>query len=158
MLTVIRLENMESPAFEQVCKWSYDWWGAKDDMKPEHMRYLMAHSVNTERLPQTFVALQNGTPVGMYQISMVDDLRGRPDIYPWLANVYVDEACRGLGICKELMLTVAENARKAGIGTLYLYTHHVGLYEKYGWEFVEAVETFKEDSPMERLYRLQIGE
>ncbi|MBZ4668843.1 MAG: hypothetical protein JG775_1995, partial [Defluviitaleaceae bacterium] len=30
------------------------------------------------------------------------------------------------------------------------------LYEKFGWKFVEEVKTFKKDSPIERLYRLEI--
>ena len=92
----------------------------------------------------------------MYQLSMTDDLFGRPDIYPWLINVFVDEAFRGRHICKELMLTVPQNAKKAGIDELFLYTSHNGLYEKYGWEFIETVKTFDEKSPEERLYKLKI--
>lgn len=54
------------------------------------------------------------------------------------------------------MNTVNENAKKANLQELYLYTKHVGLYEKFGWKFVEEVKTFKKDSPIERLYRLEI--
>lgn len=54
------------------------------------------------------------------------------------------------------MNTVNENAKKANLTELYLYTKHIGLYEKFGWEFIEEVKTFKEDSPIERLYRLEI--
>jgi len=111
--------------------------------------------LNTTRLPQTFAALDNGKPVGMYQLSMSDDLAGRPDIYPWLINVYVDEACRGKNICRFMMETVKENAAKAGLTELYLYTHHVGLYEKFGWRFIEYVDTFK-GGEKERLYKMDI--
>ena len=51
---------------------------------------------------------------------------------------------------------IVENAKAAGLTELYLYTHHLGLYEKFGWEFVEEVKTFKEESPIERLYKLTI--
>ena len=59
-------------------------------------------------------------------------------------------------ICKDLMLTVPQNAENAGIDELFLYTSHNGLYEKYGWEFMETVKTFDENSPKERLYKLKI--
>ncbi len=54
------------------------------------------------------------------------------------------------------MNTVKENAKNANLTELFLYTKHIGLYEKFGWEFVEKVKTFKDDSPIERLYRLEI--
>ena len=92
----------------------------------------------------------------MYQLSMCEDLNSRPDIYPWLINVYVDEKFRGNNVCRNLMETVYENAKKANLDELYLYTKHVGLYEKFGWDFVEEVKTFRNESPIERLYNLKI--
>jgi len=38
----------------------------------------------------------------------------------------------------------------------YLYTSHLGLYEKYGWKFVEELKTFKENANIERLYKLNL--
>lgn len=68
--------------------------------KIEEVKCYLKHSLcKDNRLPQTFIALINDEPVGMYQISMSDDLvESRPDIYPWLVNVYVDEKRRGNGI------------------------------------------------------------
>ena len=62
----------------------------------------------------------------------------------------------GRGICAALLRTVPENARAAGLCELYLYTVHAGLYEKFGWTFLEQVDTFRPDSPKQRLYRLQL--
>ena len=87
---------------------------------------------------------------------MCDDLSSRPDIYPWLINVYVDEKYRNEGVCRFLMETVKEKAKDIGLTELYLYTKHIGLYEKFGWEFKEEVRTFNADSPIERLYKLKI--
>lgn len=72
-------------------------------------------------------------------------------------NVYVDKKFRGHDVCGNLMASVPANAKKAGISELYLYTKHIGLYEKFGWEYVEEVRTFKDDSPIERLYRLDVN-
>ena len=155
-LKIIRLEDSKNEIFEKVVDWNYNWWGRPCGKSIEEVRCTMEHSVNTERLPQTFVALLDGVPCGMYQLSMSDDLKGRPDIYPWLINVYVDEKFRGRDICRKLMETVKEKSKNAGLTELYLYTHHVGLYEKFGWEFAEDVKTFNEDSPIERLYKMKI--
>ena len=70
--------------------------------------------------------------------------------------MFVDEKYRGRGIFKVLMNTVCENAKKLNINELYLYTSHLDLYEKFGWEYIEDVKTFRDDSPIERLYRLKI--
>jgi len=154
-MELIRLEANSGPVFQRVLQWSYDWWGKDCQGGIEEVMSTIGHSVNTDRLPQTFVAMDEGVPVGMYQLSMSDDLKGRPDIYPWLINVYVDEKHRGRNICRFMMETVKENARKAGISRLYLYTHHVGLYEKFGWSFLEFVDTFK-GGEKERLYVLDV--
>ena len=155
-MEIIRLEEDDNLIFEQICEWYYNWLGIKNGESFEEVKCTFLHSLNKDRLPQTYVALIDGMPVGMYQIAMFDDLNSRPDIYPWLINVYVDEKFRGQNVCKLLMKTVNENAKKMNLKELYLYTKHVGLYEKFGWKFVEEVKTFKIDSPQERLYKLDI--
>ncbi|MFY3790176.1 GNAT family N-acetyltransferase [Ureibacillus sp. MALMAid1270] len=155
-MKIIRLEDDQNFIFEKICEWNYHWWGIRNGMSYEELRCNLQHSLNTVRLPQTYVALIGEEPAGMYQLSMSEDLNSRPDLYPWLINVYVDEKIRGKNVCRELMNTVNENAKKANLNELFLYTKHVGLYEKFGWEFVEEVKTFREESPIERLYRLEI--
>ena len=156
-MEIVKWLSAEGEVFRTICDWNAAWWGHKTSGR-EEVECFMSHSLCDNRLPQTFVALESGVPVGMYQFLMSDDLAGRPDIYPWLANVYVDVSRRGEGIGRRLMESVRENAVKAGLTELYLYTHHVGLYEKFGWEFAEEVSTFDPDSPKERLYRLTITE
>ena len=156
-MKIIRLESSNNYIFEKVCEWNYNWWGVRDNKSIEEVKENLRHSLcKNNKMPQTFVALLDDIPVGMYQISMSDDLESRPDIYPWLINVYVDEKYRGNNIGRELLNTVKENAKKIGLTELYLYTKHNGLYEKFGWQFVEEVKTFRKESPIERLYRLKI--
>ena len=156
MIEVTRLEDSNNEIFDKICEWNYNWWGIRNNKSYEEVRCNLEHSLCKNRLPQTFVVLIDNEPVGMYQFSMSEDLESRPDIYPWLINVYVDEKFRGKNLCRVLMNTVVRNAKKINLTELYLYTKHVGLYEKFGWEFVEEVKTFKDDSPIERLYRLEI--
>lgn len=155
-LKIIKLIQPDNEIFKRVCEWYYEWLGKSHGESYDEVIYTMEHSINTVRLPQTFVALVDGSPAGMYQLAIADDLTGRPDVYPWLINVYVCEGFRGRGVCRALMESVAENAAAAGMDELYLYTKHVGLYEKFGWEYVENVLTFDDASPVERLYRLNL--
>lgn len=155
-MEIIKLENSNNDIFDKICEWNYNWWGIRNNDSFEAVKCYLEHSLCKDRLPQTYVALIDNQPVGMYQISMSDDLETRPDIYPWLVNVYVDENFRGKGICKEMMNTVSENAKKMNLTELFLYTKHIGLYEKFGWKFIEEVKTFRNDSPIERLYKLKI--
>ena len=156
-MEIIRLEDENSPYFESIYDWNYAWWGVRDGIIPAEVRCTLAHSLNRgDRLPQTFVAVEDGQALGMYQLSMIDDLYCRPDLYPWLIDVYVAEPFRGRGVGRALLATVPENARNAGLTELYLYTTHAGLYEKFGWTYVGEVDTFRADSPRERLYRLAL--
>ena len=90
-MKIIRLENSNNKIFDKICEWNYNWWGIRNHESFEEVKCGLEHSLNTDRLPQTFVALIDNEPVGMYQLSMCEDLNSRPDIYPWLINVYVDE-------------------------------------------------------------------
>ena len=155
-MEIIKLEESNNLFFDKICDWYYNWLGIKNNESIEEIKCTFEHSLCKNKLPQTFVALIDGEPAGMYQLSMSDDLNRRPDLYPWLINVYVDEKFRGRNVARELMNTVKENAKKLGLTELYLYTKHIGLYEKFGWKFIEEVKTFKDDSPVERLYKLEI--
>ena len=90
----------------------------------------------------------------MYQF-LYCDLEVRPDIYPWLANVYIEKERRGRGLGRKLLESVRDSAaRNTDFEYLYLFTAHNGLYEKYGWEFVSEIDTFEEKDRIQRLYRL----
>lgn len=155
-MEIIKLTSSNNKIFDKICMLYYNFYGVRSNESLEEVKLMFEHSINEEKLPQTFVALIDGEAVGMYQISVFDDLKSRPDIYPWLINVYVAEEYRGRNVFRELMNTVNENAKKIGIRELYLYTKYNNLYEKFGWQYIEDVKTFKDDSPVERLYKLNI--
>ena len=142
---------------EIMTDWMYSWWGAREGRSREEVRVFMAHCRQKDRLPQTYGLYLGDEPAGLYQFTY-GDLFSRPDIYPWLANVFVAEKYRGRGFSRFLLATVKETAA-AHLETdeLFLYTEHQGLYEKYGWEFAEEVDSFAEPR-LQRLYRLKIRE
>lgn len=138
-----------------MINWSYNWWGVEDELSREWVACFMEHTFLKDRLPKTFGIFQNGKIMAMFQF-INEDLSVRPDIYPWLANVYVAEECRGQGVGRELLSHIAEMAhRHVPYDEMFLYTTHVGLYEKYGWEYVGDIDTFKKPR-VQRLYKLKI--
>ena len=92
----------------------------------------------------------------MFQF-IYEDLEVSPDIYPWLANLYVDEEYRNKGIARILLKKVNEIAKTSGdFDNLYLFTKHNGLYEKFGWEYICELDTYIENPRLQRLYKLEI--
>lgn len=155
-IKIIKLMNSDCEEFNTICDWMYEWWGKKDNWSLEKVREYMKNSMCSEHIPQTFIATIENELVGMYQISM-NDLDVRPDIYPWLINVYVLPKYRGLGICRKIVESSILQAEKLKLDQLFLYTKHIGLYEKFGFKFISEIKTFKDDSMIERLYKIDLN-
>jgi len=70
------------------------------------------------------------------------DLDERPDLTPWLADVFVEPSARGRGhASRRLISAVEQEARAASIPTLWLYTIAAErIYARAGWQTVETVQ------------------
>ena len=145
------------PLVDTITGWMYQWWGQQEGYTREAVRQYMLHSCQQDRLPRTYGLFLGDALIGMYQLRL-DDLFVRPEVYPWLANVYLDPAFRGRGYGRILLSSVKENAKQLSVFTeLFLYTTHTALYEKYGWAFVEEIDTHLEGARIQRLYRLSLA-
>ena len=151
------LTDPQSGYVGEICQWLMDWWGREEHFSEEKMHSYVCNSLCAGRIPQTHLLLLGGDAVGMYQLSMAD-LEVRPDIYPWLINVFVKEEYRGRGYLKLLVDSAIKEAEKLGLRELYLFTKYAGLYERYGWSLVETFRTFLTEDDVQRLYRLEISE
>ena len=156
-LEVRKLVNVDNETLDKLTEQMYNWWGKRDGYSLEAVKCFMKHSMEENRLPQTYGLFLDNKIIGMYQFTY-DDLSVRPDIYPWLANVYIDEKYRGKGYGRKLLESLFDNAKEnINFGEIFLYTKHIGLYEKFGWTFIEEVDTFKKEQRIERLYKLDLG-
>ena len=91
-------------------------------------------------IPQTFVLLADGKPVGTSSL-VADDLKERPDLTPWLASVYVVPEERRKGYVIPLIQVIERSAVVAAVSTLWLHTEHAKrIYAKSGWQEVEVVQ------------------
>lgn len=72
-------------------------------------------------------------------------------LYPWLGFFYTFPAYRGHRYGGQLLEYGAQEAKKQGHKQVYLATDHEGLYEKYGFTYLEnRVDIHGEDS---RIYK-----
>ncbi|WP_312071160.1 GNAT family N-acetyltransferase [Anaerotignum propionicum] len=152
---VLQLEKEHTVYIARICSWFYHWWGEQEGFSMDKMEAYVLHSLCEDRIPQTYILLADEELVGVYQLSVMD-LDVRPDIYPWLINVYIDKPYRGKGYLNLLMQSAKENCRRLGIKEIFLYTTHEGLYEKYGLRFKEEFDTFIEGNEIQRLYSWNI--
>lgn len=153
-LELKQLTNIDDYTLNIITTWMYNWWGNRDGYSFDGVKCFMKHSLLDNRLPQTYGLFLDGNIIGMFQFTY-EDLGVRPDIYPWLANVYIDEKYRKMGYARKMLESIKNIAQKnTDFEELFLYTKHIGLYEKFGWEFISEIDTYKEESRIERLYKL----
>ena len=143
----IRIEKMTNPTKEILdltTNWMFNWWGNEDNYSYSDVFTYMANSFNKKKLPQTYLMFLDDKIIGMYQITY-RDLFIRPDIYPWVANIYIDKNYRKQGYGKLLIKSIKEKTK------LFLYSKRNNLYEKYGWKYVEIL-----DDNGNKLYELDL--
>lgn len=135
----MRIENLaDHPEYvEVVARWQWDEWGTDPtDSLAARIIDLRAQT-DPERVPTTYIALDDGG-VALGSASLVeDDMRTHPELSPCLASVYVAPAARGRGVASALVRRVVAQTATTGVARLYLYTPDAqGLYAKLGWRVV----------------------
>ncbi len=116
----------------------------------------LARSLGTDPVPSTWVLVAGRAVIG--SVSLIEhDLDNRPELTPWLANLWVERAWRGHGLGKQLVLHACEQGYQRGLQRLYLYTpEHAAFYLALGWEML-AVST-RNGVPITLMsYRLRVS-
>ena len=72
------------------------------------------------------------------------------DLTPWVGFVYTFPEHRGHRYAGLLFDEVERLAKERQITEVYLSTNHIGLYEKYGWEFFGMMDDM--DGEPSRVY------
>ena len=96
-----------------------------------------------------FAAVADGRIVGMATIAKTD-YYPLPEIYPWVSTIFVSEAYRGRRISEALIDCANQYARRLGFARTYIPTAHIGLYEKYGYQYVRDIVNY--GNGVDRLY------
>ncbi len=68
-------------------------------------------------------------------------------LYPWIGFVFTFPEYRGHRYAGRLIERCEEIAREHNVKNIYICTDHIGLYEKYGFSYLEnRVDIYGEDS------------
>ena len=86
-------------------------------------------------------------------LAKLDDVQPT-DLTPWIGFVYTYPEYRGKRLAGELLTFAEKLAKQDGATDVYISTNHIGLYEKYGYEFfTEAKDVEGENT---RVYKKTI--
>lgn len=133
---------------QNVIGWLYNQWGHNYEYGKKVWTKRVNNRLNKEKIPTTFIAIENNTPVATASI-IEYDMDTRKDLTPWMADVYVDPNWRGQEIATKLIKRILKEAKEIGVSKLYLYTREAeGLYKKLGWKGIERIDYYGDNVPI----------
>ena len=139
----MQIENIKHhlDAIDTLSKAQFELWGpltGRNTLK--EYRELLHFAAESESLPTTLVAVENTTVLGSVNV-LENDLPLRPDIAPWLAQLFVFPNFRRRGAGALLIEGAIAETRKLNRSILYLYTSGTlpSYYEKLGWSRIEEI-------------------
>ncbi len=120
-----------------LAKINYEEWAQfRKNGSVEEMVGRYAETINKNKIPITFVALNHDNALLGF-VSLIDnDLSSKPLLTPWLAALYVFPQYRKKGIASELIKVLIQRAEDLGFANVYLYTSNddrTTFYEKNGF-------------------------
>jgi predicted N-acetyltransferase YhbS len=88
-------------------------------------------------IPLTFVAVSDGELLG--SASLVEhEMDNRPELFPWLAGVFVTPERRRQGVGAALVRHIMDEATSVHVSKLYVYTvDSTAFYANLGWSLLE---------------------
>lgn len=124
-----------------LASWLHSEWGhlspqvAFDDLVAR-----LEKQATPNKIPQTFVALEDETPVGTASL-IENDMSTQKELSPWLASVYVVPEFRNRGIGSKLVRVAIQEAKHLGTSRLYLLTpDKIKFYSNLGWRILRCAE------------------
>jgi len=106
----------------------------------EHMADLVRNWKFTD-WETMFVAKSDGKIIGMTSV-MKEDYYPMPELIPWISGVFVSEDYRGLRVSGKLIDYANEYLRGLGFKQSYIPSEHVGLYERYGYHYINDIVNY----------------
>ena len=100
--------------------------------------------------------LTDGDKLVSYLTFARNDCISDDSMYPWIGFVFTFPEYRGHRYAGRLIERCGEIARERSVKNIYICTDHIGLYEKYGYSYLEnRADIYGEDS---RIYVKNIEE
>jgi N-acetylglutamate synthase-like GNAT family acetyltransferase len=123
-----------------IARWQFELWGCLtgSDTLSGYVQ-LLASATKSDALPRVMLAEEDGNLLGSVNL-VVCDCSVRPDLTPWLAQLFIAPEHRKLGAGATLVRAAQDSARDLGFQTLYLFTSGTlpNYYRSLGWWEMET--------------------
>ena len=106
--------------------------------------HFLAQLLREDRFPSVLGAdgklflMTDGTELVSFATLTHQDCVADETLYPWIGFVFTAPAYRGHRYSGKLLDHICMVAGEMGYRRVYLATDHVGLYEKYGFSYLES--------------------
>lgn len=120
-----------------LAKWHHDEWsylnpGGSVEKRIEKMRTYLGENL----IPTMLIAIEGDEVLGSAAL-IASDMDTKPELSPWLANVYVRADKRGLGVGAKLVKSIMDLAKQNRLPRIYLFTpDQEKFYAKMGWKIL----------------------
>lgn len=127
----------------QLARWHHAEWGyLNPDKTLADYTASMNDYLDAQAIPTMLIAVANGELLGSSSL-IACDMDTRPELGPWLANVYVRADQRGRGLGGKLVKAIMALGGQLALSQLYLFTpDQDSFYRRLGWSPLER-ESFK---------------
>ena len=123
-----------------IAQSQFEFWGplTGSDTLSGYVQLLTSAS-KSDSLPRVLIAEEGGKLLGSVNL-VACDCSARPDMTPWLAQLFIAPEHRKLGVGAALVRAAQDSARELGFETLYLFTSGTlpNYYRRLGWSEIET--------------------
>ncbi len=124
--------------------WAYGRWGVqKKDGSLDRSISVFKKGMQKDKIPLTLIVinLETDLPVAMGSLWERDGTEW-PEKTPWIASIYTLYRYRGLGLAKQLIKRLEEEARNIGFQEVYLQSGSAAnFYRNLGYKEIQTVKT-----------------
>lgn len=129
----------------QACAaWAYGRWGVqKKDGSLDQAISVFKKGMQKDKLPLTLIVINLETDLPVAMGSLCDrDGTEWPEKTPWIASLYTLYRYRGLGLAKQLIKNLEEEAKNLGFQEVYLQSGSAAnFYRNLRYQEIETVKT-----------------
>lgn len=124
--------------YAKACSWSA---GKKLGVQMEKKDF--------EDWERMLIAMDNETIIGFCTLTAKDSLP-ESEYTPFIGYVFVDENYRGKRVSEQMIRAGSLYLERLGYSSVYIYSGHEGLYEKYGFKVVKKWKN--EDDEWDKIF------
>lgn len=114
-------------------------WGLNRENMEDYIKIKRNEIINGNKVLSILGLIDNNILIGFVSLFRYDG-NERRDLTPWYATMYVKDEYRNHGYSKMLNDAILNEASLLGYNRVYLKTHLINYYEKFGAKFIHKLD------------------